>query len=288
MKNWLVAGIAAVGLAALAAADAEAKSLDEILSDGTIRIGINPNFPNMSTRNDAGEWEGFDIDIGAAMAEALGVEVEWVPTETAQRVPFLVSDRIDVALGALTRNSERAKLIDYTVPLHTEVLAVLATDRIEGDSWQDFDAEGVTLANMRGNWTVGWIEENMPNVELELVDSIADTVRLVAQGRADAIVENIDFFMAFTENYPDVNWRVVENPIFVAYCAIGVAQGNDNLTEVLNIILYDLHASGMTICMVTRDDDISTRCEFVVRFRDGLIESDRVLRRRGRLVGADA
>ena len=32
----------------------------------------------------------------------------WVPTETAQRVPFLVADTIDISLGALTRNSERS------------------------------------------------------------------------------------------------------------------------------------------------------------------------------------
>lgn len=230
---------------ALGTAAADAKTLDEIISDGKIRIGINPNFPNMSVRNDAGEWEGFDIDVGKAIAAAIGVEPEWVPTETPQRVPFLTSDRIDISLGALTRNSERAKLIDYTVPLHTEVLAVLATDQIEGETWEDFNKEGVTLANMRGNWTVGWTEENMPNVDIELVDTLADTVRLVAQGRADAIVENIDFFMAFTEQYPDVKWRVVEQPIFVAYCAIGVQQGNANLQEVLNIVLYDLHSSGM-------------------------------------------
>lgn len=244
-KNWLACGLAVVGVLALSAATVDAKSLDEILSDGKIRIGINPNFPNMSVRNDSGEWEGFDIDIGNAIAEKMGVEVEWVPTETPQRVPFLVSDRIDLSLGALTRNSERAKLIDYSVPLHTEVLAVLATDKIEGDSWEEFNKDGVTLANMRGNWTVGWTEENMPDVNIELVDTLADTVRLVAQGRADAIVENIDFFLAFTENYPDVNWRVVENPIFVAYCAIGLSQGNDNLKEVLNIIMYDLHSSGV-------------------------------------------
>lgn len=244
MKNWLAAGIVALGLAVMSAPSADAKSLEDILSSGSIRIGINPNFPNMSTRNSAGEWEGFDIAVGTMIAEKLGVEVEWVPTETAQRVPFLVSDRIDVSMGALTRNSERAKLIDFTFPLHTEVLAVLATDKIEGNSWEDFNKEGVTLANMRGNWTVGWIEENMPNVEIELVDSIADTVRLVAQGRADAIVENIDFFMGFTENHSDVTWRVVENPIFVAYCALGVSQGNNDLTEVLNIILSDLHSAG--------------------------------------------
>lgn len=244
MKNWLIAGVAALGLTMGAAPQVEAKSLEDILSDGTIRIGINPNFPNMSTRDEDGTWQGFDIEIGAMIADKLGVEVEWVPTETAQRVPFLVSDRIDVSMGALTRNSERAKLIDFTVPLHTEVLAVLATDKIEGETWEDFDKDGVVLANMRGNWTVGWIEENMPNVEIELVDSIADTVRMVAQGRADAIVENVDFFMGFTKNHEGVNWRVVPEPIFVAYCGLGVSQGNENLTEALNIILYDLHSSG--------------------------------------------
>jgi polar amino acid transport system substrate-binding protein len=85
----------------------------------------------------------------------------------------------------------------------------------------------------------------MPNVEMELVDTNADTVRVVAQGRADAIVENIDFFMGFTEQYPDVKWRVLPDPIDVAWCAIGVQQGNNNLTEVLNIILFNLHNSDM-------------------------------------------
>lgn len=244
LRRTLLAGIAGLALASAALTTAEARSLDDILADGKIRIGINPNFPNMSVRNAAGEWEGFDIEIGKALAAAIGVEIEWVPTETPQRVPYLVSDRIDISLGALTRNSERAKLIDFTVPLHTEVLAVLTTEAVVGDSWQDLNREDITLANMRGNWTVDWLGQNMPAAKLELVDTMADTVRLVGQGRADAIVENIDFFMAFTKNYPDVKWRVLPDPIDVAYCAIGVSQGNENLTEVLNIALYNLHSSG--------------------------------------------
>lgn len=244
LRRTLLASIAGLALATVSLTAVEARSLDDILADGKIRIGINPNFPNMSVRNAAGEWEGFDIEVGKALAAAIGVEIEWVPTETPQRVPFLVSDRIDISLGALTRNSERAKLIDFTVPLHTEVLAVLTTEAVVGDSWQDLNREDITLANMRGNWTVDWLAENMPSAKLELVDTMADTVRLVGQGRADAIVENIDFFMAFTKNYPDVKWRVLPDPIDVAYCAIGVSQGNENLAEVLNIALYNLHSSG--------------------------------------------
>ncbi len=47
--------IAAVAATVLASA-ADAKSLDQIISDGVIRIGINPHFPNMIVRNDSGEW----------------------------------------------------------------------------------------------------------------------------------------------------------------------------------------------------------------------------------------
>jgi polar amino acid transport system substrate-binding protein len=236
-----VVAIMAIG-AWLGAADA--RTLDDIIKEGVIRIGINPNFPPMSSRGASGEWEGFDIDIGNKIAEALKIKVEWVPTETAQRVPFLVAETIDIALGALTRNSERAKLIEYTVPLHTEVLAVLTTENVEVPDWKGLNDSKYTLANMRGNWTVDFIKENLPNANLELVDTIADTVRLVAQGRADAIVENIDFFMAQTKNHPSVKWKVMPNPIDVAYCGIGVGRGNYPLRDVLNIVLYNLHSSG--------------------------------------------
>ena len=69
-----------------------------------IRIGVNPNFPPNSSYNDKNEFEGFDIDVGNKIAEALKLKAEFVPTETAQRVPFLVADKIDISLGALTRS----------------------------------------------------------------------------------------------------------------------------------------------------------------------------------------
>jgi polar amino acid transport system substrate-binding protein len=221
----------------------QAKSLDDIIKDGVIRIGINPNFPPNSARGASGDWEGFDIDVGNKIAEALGVKVEWVPTETPQRVPFLVADKIDISLGALTRSSERAKLIEYTVPLHTEVMAVLTTDKLDIKDWKELDNSKYTLANMRGNWSVDYLKKELPNAKMELVDTIADTVRLVAQGRADAIVENIDFFMKHTKNYPDVHWKVLPNPIDIGWDAIGVQRGNYPLRDFLNIVLYNLHTS---------------------------------------------
>ncbi len=239
----LSAGILAIVAITALGSVAHAKSLDGILKDGVIRIGINPNFPPMSSRNASGEWEGFDIDVGNKIAETLKVKVEWVPTETKDRVPFLVADTIDLSLGALTRNTERAKLIEYTVPLHTETLAVLTTEKTKGQMWKDLDSSDITIANIRSSWVIDWQKENMSKAKQEVVDTIPDVVRLVAQGRADAIVENIDFFMAHTKNHKNVKWRVLPDPIFTGYCGIGVAKGNYGLRDVLNIMLYSLHSS---------------------------------------------
>ena len=227
------------------AASASARTLDEIISDGTIRIGVNPNFPPMSSFGLTNQLEGFDIDIGNRIAEAIGVDAEFVTTETAQRVPFLVSNRIDIALGALTRTPERAKLIGYTVPLHSESMGVITTDEVDISNWRELDTEDITLVNMRGNLSVELLRDRLPNPSVLLVDGNADVIRAIAQGRADALVENVDFFIRFTENYRNVNWRILTDPIYVAYCSIGVGRGNDNLIDFLNILLYDLHSSGV-------------------------------------------
>lgn len=233
----------AVITAIIAIAPVQARSLDQIIQSGTIRVAVNPNFPPMSSYGETNELQGFDIDVGNKIAEALGVKAEFVPTETAQRVPFLVADQVDIALGALTRSAERAKLIDFTVPLHTESMAVLTTDKVAAQKWTDLNTDTVTLVNMRGNWSVEFLKDKLPKSKVLLVEANADTVRSIAQGRADALVENVDFFMAYTKNYPDIKWRVLSDAIFTNYDSIGVAKGNDGLRQFLNTLLFDLHSS---------------------------------------------
>lgn len=241
ITRWLA--VAALALCTVAA-QAQMRSLDQIVRDGTLRVGVNPNFPPMSSYGKTNELEGFDVDVARRIAELLDVKIKLVPTATAQRVAFLTSGRIDIALGALTRTPARARLIDFTAPLHTESMGVLTTDRVNVERWQDLDSSDITLVNMRGNLSVELLKEKLPNPKVLLVDGNADTVRALAQGRADALVENTDLFMNFTRNYRNVNWRVLDESIFVAYCGIGLAKGNTDLRHFLNIVLFDLHTSG--------------------------------------------
>lgn len=237
--RWLL-----VLLMGIAAHPASARTIEEIRRSGEIRIGVNPNFPPMSSYGDDNRLVGFDVDVARRLAAALGVRLSLVPTEAAQRVPFLVSGRIDASMGALTITPERQALIDFTIPLHSEAMGVITTDRVKATRWQDLDRPDITLVNMRGNQSVEVLREKLPRPRRLLVDGNADTIRAIAQGRADALVENTDFFLGFTRNYPDVKWRVLAEPIFAAWCGIGVAKGNQGLQVALDKALVQLHRGG--------------------------------------------
>lgn len=241
-------GLGAVSTGVAAASfitPASAKSMDDVIKEGVLRVGIHPNSPPFSGRDAAGAWTGFDVTIANKLAEELKIaKVEFVPTETAQRVPFLVADTIDISLGGLTRNSERAKQIEYTFPLHTEVMGVMTTDKHAITSYKELNDAKYTLVDVRSAWTIDWAKENLPNAKMEIVDSSADAVRAIAQGRADALVEMLDFFTAFQKNHTDVKWKILDEKIDVGWDAIGVQKGNYALRDVLNITLYKLHSGG--------------------------------------------
>jgi polar amino acid transport system substrate-binding protein len=242
MHRLLLAALAAA-LALLAGA-ADARSLAEVSQAGVIRVGVNPNFPPMSSYGRTNQFEGFDVDVASEIARALGVKVQLVPTATAQRIPFLTAGRVDLALGALTITPERAQVVDFTLPLHTETMSVLLTDRVRATSWRELDRPEVTLVNMRGNTSVALLKEKLPRAKLLLVDGNADTVRALAQGRADAMVENIDFFWRYTKAYPNVAWRRLPEPILTKTCGIGVEKGNATLRAAVDDVLRRLHGDG--------------------------------------------
>lgn len=240
----LIAG--AVLLAAGMGSTAQCRSLEDIIASGTLRVGTYADQPPMASLNNNNEYEGFDIDVANHIAEAMKVKVEIVPLTTAQRVPFLTSGQIDISLGALTRTPERALLIDYTIPLHSESVLVLTTEGAGIESWKDLDKADDTLAAGRGYWTTDMVKAELPKAKVLLLDAPADQVRAVAQGRATAVVDIIDTMMAFTKQYPDVKWKVIDAPIYSAWCAIGVPRGEEGLKNFLNVVLYDMHSKGLT------------------------------------------
>ena len=78
----------------LSIAGVEARSLDEILKSGVLKMGVNPGLPPLAKYDDKNNLVGFDPDIGAKLAEMLGVKLELVKVGSPDRIPFVSTGKI--------------------------------------------------------------------------------------------------------------------------------------------------------------------------------------------------
>jgi len=243
-RTLLVAGSLALGSTLLGLpASASARTLDEIVTSKKIVIGVNPTLPPLGIFNDKNEIDGFDVDVARKLGELLGVKTEIVQVGSPDRIPFVSSGKIDAVLGAMTITAERQKVIDFTVPLHTEVLGVLTTKAKPYKDWMELNDPAVRLVEVRGSTPVKLAQEKLPKAQLLLLDNYPDAVRAIAQGRADAMIDVMDFMTEHTAKHK-VDWRIVDAPIDVYFCAVGVQKGNDALREKLSGAIKELHRNG--------------------------------------------
>lgn len=241
---WKSAALAVVGLALVSPGSAHARTLDQILSSKKLIVGVNPTIPPLGEYNEKNEIVGFDVDLSKKLADMLGVTLEIVKVGSPERVPFVASGKVDYVMGGMTRTPDRAKVIDFTVPVTTEALSVLTTEAKPYKSWQDLNSPDVKMVEVRGTTPIEFIKKNLPKAQLLLLDNYPDVIRALAQGRGDAMIDVVDYMGKYMKNY-DVKWKVLKEPIEgVDYDCLGVAKGNDSLRNWLNVALFSLEGSG--------------------------------------------
>ncbi|NTG48232.1 transporter substrate-binding domain-containing protein [Agrobacterium rhizogenes] len=237
----MLVGAACLALTAVAA---DAHSLDEILSAKKIVVGINPNLPPLGRFNDKNEIEGFDVDVAKKLGEMLGVEVSLVQVSSADRVPFLATGKADIVLGALTRTADRAKVIDFSLPIQTEAISALVAKDKPYQTMDDLNSADVHLVEVRGTTPVDFVKDRLPKAQVTLFDNYPDAVRAFEQGRGDAIVDVVDYLGAYTKNYSAETRVITDKSASIDYDCIGLAQGNTALKSWVNVALYQLQTNG--------------------------------------------
>ena len=231
------AAAAAAAAALLTPNTASARPLEDVLRAGELRVGVNPTLPPRALFNERNEIDGFEPEIAAAIARKLGVRLTLQAVGSPERIPMVASGRIDFVMGAMSRTSERAKVIDYTVPVHSENYGIVAI--------QGLNNPDVTLAQVRGTTAIPYIQRAIPNARVLLLDNYPDRNRAMAQGRAQASFDGIDSIRFSLRPFRQVQWEVTAVPAFgVTYSCLGVAKKNHSLRNWLNIALYELHTDG--------------------------------------------
>ena len=244
MRRTLL-GLIAIFVTAACAAPVWAATLDEVLKAGVIRIGVNPTLPPRALYNDKNEIDGFEPEVAREIARKLGVKLELVAVGSPDRIPFVASGKIDAVMGSLSRTSDRTKVIDYTVPLHSENYGIVTVEGKNITKLADLNDEKITLVQVRGTTAIPYIQAQLPKAKLLLLDNYPDRNRALAQGRADAALDGIDAVRFSLRTIPNVKWVIISTPEFgTHYAGLGIAKGNYTLRDWLNMALYEMHQTG--------------------------------------------
>lgn len=161
-------------------------TMGKIQGKGEITIGVKYDVPPFGFKNpQSGEIEGFDVDLGKAVAEALGVQPKFVEAISDNRIPFIQDGTVDLVLSTMTINEERALEIGFSDPYFVARGRIL--QKAGGDIGGVADLAGKTVCTALGSTYEETIKQQAPDAKLKLVDTYSECLELIQNGAVDAI-----------------------------------------------------------------------------------------------------
>jgi His/Glu/Gln/Arg/opine family amino acid ABC transporter permease subunit len=188
--------------------------IDTIRQRGELVIATDATYRPFEVTNKQREVVGFDADVGAELARAMGVKVRWINLEWAGVLGCLESGKADLVMAGVTITEERkAKGYLFSRPYF---LSGQAIARRKGDTSirgpQDLKDKIVAVqGETTGEFAV--LKAGVPKSHLLKFDQIQDGLLDVRNGRAVAAVADLPTLQAYLkEGYPEIE---LAGPVFV-------------------------------------------------------------------------
>ena len=218
--------------------------LQEVLDRGTVRIAIQGGLPPYAVIKPDGEPEGYEIDMGTMIADALGVEPEWVIIDTAGRVTALQTGKAEITIANFTANFERSKVISFTDPYMVVgmVFFVLA-NRDDIESVDDLDTAKMKVGFGRGSTQEILVPAAAPDVTIVRFAGMADTLEALNSGRIDGTaLDNIGTSGILADN--PGKYKVLPGRFSREDISLGLPRGDHEWWRLLDTWMRDFNLSG--------------------------------------------
>lgn len=189
------------------------------------------------------EVEGFDADLCREIAAALGVEPEFVEAVSANRLPFLKEDKVDIVISTMTRNEERLKEIDFSKIYYVAGQKILVKSDSPHQSVEDLATANVKVCSGEGSTSEKNLQDKgVAQANLVLFKTYGEAAQALLDGRCDAVStdDSILFGLAAQNDGIEVRGEAfTKEPL-----GIGIKKGKDDLVQFINGVLDAMAADG--------------------------------------------
>lgn len=179
-----------------APSDTVYRTLDEIKESGTINIGVFSDKNPFGYVDENGEYQGYDVYFANRIGEDLGVAVNFVSTEAANRIEYLQTGKVDIILANFTVTEERAEEVDFALPYMNVALGVVSPDSNVITSLENWNPDDQLIV-ISGTTAETYLIENYPDIPLQKYDAYAAAKNALENGNGVAWANDNTEVIAF-------------------------------------------------------------------------------------------
>ncbi len=175
--------------------------LQRINSGGTINVGTEGTYPPFTYHDKSGTLTGYDVEVTRAVADKLGVDVDFKETQWDAMLAGLDSKRFDMVANQVSLTTpEREAKYDIASPYSWSGAVVLApTDDNRYGSWEGLKGMR-TAQSLSSNY--GELAQRY-EAEVVAVEGMAQAIQLVKQDRADFTMNDNLAVLDYLKKFPD-------------------------------------------------------------------------------------
>ena len=220
------------------------------LAHAELRLGLDSApYPPFYEANSSGKFEGWEIEIGDALCEAMNEECKWVGVAWDGIIPALLAKKIDAIVGSMSITEERKKTIAFSDKYYNTPAALIAAkDSDIGDAVESLEGKvvGVQVSTTHQNY----VEAKYEGVadQIKTYQDFNEHNQDLISGRVDAVVGDSLAFQEFLESSEGSNFEVKANlsdpEIFGEGVGAGIRKEDTELVERFNAAIQQIREDG--------------------------------------------
>lgn len=226
------------------ATDGSSDLLQRINSGGTINVGTEGTYPPFTYHDESGKLTGYDVEVTRAVADKLGVKVEFKETQWDAMLAGLDSKRFDMVANqvSLTTPERMAKYDKATAYSWSGAVVLAPTDDNRYSSWESLKGlrSAQSLSSNYGELATRYQAEIVP------VDGMSQAVELVKQDRADFTMNDNLAVLDYLKKFPNsgLEIKLVAPASELRGSGLILRKGDDAVVAKINEAMSALQADG--------------------------------------------
>lgn len=220
--------------------------LDQVNKRGVVKIGSGTTVPPVNYIDKDGNWTGFDIDLGDAIAKRLGVKVKRVNVNNKTRIAFLASGRIDLVISSMSHTRSRDEQIDYAEPPYLWSGKIFYAKKGRFTSIAELGGKRIAVVQGSNAYIAAPQEIAKYTKEKPIMMSFqnnSECFLALKQGKVDAYTQDTPI-IAGVAGSEGVEYEAVGSIYSPALYGIGVPPNDSKWRDTISFILQDILKDG--------------------------------------------